>query len=325
MTSNPPRRHPVADRGEFLWIRTFVAPFHTPAAPFGPGDDAAVVRPPGRALCVTTDALVEGVHFSRSYATLADVGYKALAVNLSDLAAMGATPDWFVCCLATPRRFSRSQVKDVAHGMSLAARRYRIRLIGGNFSASRELSVTITAAGTFRHRRWMTRKGARAGDWLYVSGELGEARLGLELLRKGQRGPAARRQLRPTPRLRLGIVASGYARAAIDVSDGFAQDLSHVCVASSIGAEVDVARLPIGRSLKKTLPPRKQIEFALAGGEDYELILAVPSRRAAAFERACAQIGERVTRVGEFVRGSLVHLRQGGTSIPAPLGFDHFR
>ena len=280
---------------------------------------------PGRALCVTTDALVEGVHFSRSYATLADVGYKALTVNLSDLAAIGATPDWFVCSLATPRRFSRSEVKDLARGMSLAARKYRIRLVGGNFTAARELSVTITAAGTVRHRRWITRRGARPGDWLYVSGELGEARLGLELLRKGRSGPSARRHLRPTPRIRLGTVASQFARAAIDVSDGFAQDLSHVCVASSVGAEVDLARLPIGRSLKKTSLPRKQIEFALAGGEDYELIFAVPSRSAAAFERACAQIGERVTRVGEFVRGSSVHLRQGGTSIPAPLGFDHFR
>jgi thiamine-monophosphate kinase len=325
LTSNPPRAHRAPDRGEFLWIRTFVAPFHAPAAPFGPGDDAAVVRLPGRALCVTTDALVEGVHFSRSFSTLADVGYKALAVNLSDLAAMGATPDWFVCSLAMPRRFSRSEVKDIAAGMSLAARRYQIRLIGGNFSAARELSVTITAAGTVRHRNWMTRQGARAGDWLYVSGELGEARLGLELLRKGRRGPSTRRHLRPTPRVRLGSVASAFARAAIDVSDGFAQDLSHLCDASSVGAEVDLDRLPIGRSLKKALPPRKQIEFALAGGEDYELIFAVPSRRGAAFERACAQIGERVTRVGAFVRGSSVHLLQGGTSIPVPLGFDHFR
>jgi len=276
-------------------------------------------------LCVTTDALVESVHFSRSYATLADVGYKALAINLSDLAAMGATPDWFVCALAMPRRFSRVEVKQLARGMSLAARRYRIRLIGGNLSAAGELSVTITAAGTVRHRRWMTRRGARPGDWLYVSGELGEARLGLLMLRKGRAGPSTWRQLRPTPRVRLGIVASAYARAAIDVSDGFAQDLSHVCLASSVGAEVDVALLPIGRSLKKALPPRKQVEFALAGGEDYELIFAVPPRSAAAFQRACAQIGERVTRVGEFVRGSSVHLRQGGTWIPAPLGFDHFR
>jgi thiamine-monophosphate kinase len=170
----------------------------------------------------------------------------------------------------------------------------------------------------------MTRSGARAGDWLYVSGTLGEARLGLELLRKGNRTGAALRQLRPTPRVGLGILASAYARASIDVSDGFAQDLSHLCFSSSLAAEVDVDRLPIAPSVRK-LPRRKQLEFALAGGEDYELILAVPGARSVGFERACAEKGERVTRVGQLTKGAGVYLREGGKKISAPRGFDHFR
>jgi thiamine-monophosphate kinase len=260
----------------------------------------------------------------RPQARLEDVGYKALAVNLSDLAAMGAQPDWFVCSLSVPRAFGQFEVKQLAVGMSLIARRHRIRLIGGNFSAASELSISITAAGNLHSARALTRSGGRAGDWLYVSGTLGEARLGLDLLRKGKRTRAALRQLRPNPRVRLGILASAYARAGIDISDGFAQDLSHLCLASSLAAQVEVDRLPIGPSLK-ALPRRKQLEFALAGGEDYELILAVPQGRSVGFERACAEKGERVTRIGRLTKGAGVHLRAGGKTLPPPRGFDHFR
>ena len=324
MSSNPTSRDPLANSREFLWIRTFVAPFHPLPSPFGPGDDAAIVQGRRGRFCVTTDSVIEGVHFLLSHARLQDVGHKALAVNLSDLAAMGARPDWFVCSLAVPRAFGRGEVTQLAAGMSVVARQHRIRLIGGNFSAASEVSVSITAAGTLGARA-LTRGGGRAGDWLYVSGTLGEARLGLELLRKGKRTGAALRQLRPTPRVGLGILASAYARAAIDVSDGFAQDLSHLCFASSLAAEVEVDRLPIAPSLVRTLPRRKQLEFALAGGEDYELILAVPAARSVGFERACAEKGERVTRVGQLTRGAGVYLREGGKTISAPRGFDHFR
>jgi thiamine-monophosphate kinase len=324
LSSNPPRRDLLADSREFLWIRTFVAHFRPLRSPFGPGDDAAIVQGRRGRFCVTTDSVIEGVHFLRPHARLQDIGYKALAVNLSDLAAMGARPDWFVCSLAVPRTFGRTEVKQLAAGMSLVAQRHRIRLIGGNFSAAKEVSISITAAGNLGGRA-LTRDGGRAGDWLYVSGTLGEARLGLELLRKGKRTGAAIRQLRPTPRVGLGILASGYARAAIDISDGFAQDLAHLCRASSLAAEVEVDRLPIAASLVRTLPRRQQLQFALAGGEDYELIWAVSPARGVGFERACAEKGERVTRVGQLTRGAGVHLRAGGKTLPAPRGFDHFR
>lgn len=324
MSSNPPRRDPFANSREFLWIRTFVEHFHPLPAPFGPGDDAAIVQSRDGRFCVTTDSVVEGVHFLRSHARLQDIGYKALAVNLSDLAAMGARPDWFVCSLAIPRNFGRGEVTQLAAGMSQAARQYRIRLIGGNFTAASELSVSITAAGNLTGGRALTRSGGRAGDWLYVSGTLGEARLGRQLLRQGKRTGAALRQLRPTPRVGLGVLASAYAHAAIDVSDGFAQDLAHLCLASSLAAEVEVDRLPIAPSLLRKLSRRKQLEFALAGGEDYELILAVPAGRSVGFEHACAEKGERVTRIGRLTQGSGVHLREGGKILAAPRGFDHF-
>jgi len=269
------------------------------------------VLPPTRGkLCVTTDSVVEGVHFRTPPFTLEDVGYKALAVNLSDLAAMGAYPRWFLCAIAMPRAFGAREVKALASGMSSLARGQRIALAGGNFTSARELSITITAAGTTR--KPLLRSGGHPGDLLYVSGTLGDARLGLE---PGARLAARRKQRRPQPRVDLGLLASRFASAAIDLSDGLAQDLRHLCDASGTGAEVRVDLLP--RSLADEAT-------ALAGGEDYELLLAIPPTRQAAFERACAAAREKVTRIGHLGGAHLRFLR-GTHPIPPPPGFDHFR
>jgi thiamine-monophosphate kinase len=269
---------------------------------------------------------VEGVHFLRPYFRFEDIGHKALAVNLSDLAAMGANPRWFLCALAVPRKITSSEVVRMARGMSGLARRHRIDLIGGNVSTASELSITITAAGEVRSGRALTRSGGLPGDQLYVSGTLGDARLGLSLLKKDLRtGPAAR-QLRPLPRVRLGRLAVGYAHAAIDVSDGFAQDLEHLCLASSVGARVDTGRLPISPEVRRyagTLP--RAADWALAGGEDYELLLAVPPEKAVPFERRCARAGERVSQVGTLTPGAqLEFISPSGNRVAPPRGFDHF-
>jgi len=295
---------------EFELIDLFTRAFHPPPPPAGPGDDCAVLPPPRGKLCVTTDAVVEGVHFRTPPSTLEDVGHKALAVNLSDLAAMGARPLWFLCAIAMPRTFGARHLHQLARGMSALARRARITLAGGNFTSAPQLSITITAAG--EAPRPLLRSGGRPGDLLYVSGTLGDARLGLHPRAPAQ---AKRRQRRPEPRLRLGLLAPQFARAAIDLSDGLAQDLRHLCHASRTGAEVRVDLLPRALADEAT---------ALAGGEDYELLLAIPPARQAAFERACAAAREKVTRIGQL-GGTRLRFLRGTHPIPPPPGFDHFR
>ncbi len=306
---------------EFSLIQTFVREFDSPRAPAGPGDDGAVLPPTAGDLCVTTDAVVQGVHFSLAHFRFEDIGHKALAVNLSDLAAMGAAPSWFLCSLGLPRRFGKREVSALGRGMSALARVHRIQLVGGNISAARELSVTLTAAGKVPRGQALTRAGGRSGDWLYVSGTLGEARLGLRLLGKGTRTGFAKRQLRPVVRLRVGQIARRFGRAAIDISDGLAQDLAQLCAASRTGARVDVGRLPLHPAVRRM---KEAIRWALAGGEDYELLIAIPPEQGLHFERECTKSGERVTRIGELTSTDTVAFGRASKIIPSPPGFDHF-
>jgi thiamine-monophosphate kinase len=298
--------------------------------PFGPGDDCAVLRPSKRPLAVTTDAVVEGVHFLRADGPLADVGHKALAVNLSDLAAMGARPRWFLCAVAAPS-LSRSEVRALGRGMSALARRFRVALVGGNVTRASELSLTLTVLGTLAGAAPLLRSGGRAGDILYVSGTLGAARLGLRSLSVRGRGPrfprAERRQRRPEPRVALGLLGARYASAAIDVSDGFLQDVGRLLAASRVGADVEAERIPVDADVRRAFADEAlALRCALVGGEDYELLLAVPPGRAQAFERACAGAGEVVTPVGRLVPGRGLHLLDSaGRRTPFPdAGFDHF-
>jgi thiamine-monophosphate kinase len=314
--------------GEFAAIEAFVREFPRLPPPFGPGDDAAVW--PGRkgTLCLTTDAVVEGVHFRRKDGPLEDVGHKALAVNLSDLAAMGARPRWFLCALAAPG-LSRAEARALGRGMAALAHRTRTQLLGGNVTRAKELSLTLTAAGTFPLRP-LLRSGGRPGDVLYVSGTLGGARLGLSSLsgRLQKRFLSAeRRQRRPEPRVALGLLAARYASCAMDVSDGFLKDCGALLAASRVGADVEVARLPVDPEVVRAFPrPLKALGTALVGGEDYELLLGVPAKRAVAFERACARAHHTVQAVGRLVgRRGLRLLDREGRVLPFPSsGFDHF-
>jgi thiamine-monophosphate kinase len=315
--------------GEFASIEAFVGEFPRLRAPFGPGDDAAVWPVSRGALCLTTDAVVEGVHFRRSDGPLQDVGHKALAVNLSDLAAMGARPRWFLCALAAPG-LSRAEARALGGGMASLARKYRVQLLGGNVTRASELSLTLTAAGT-AVRRPLLRSGGSAGDVLYVSGTLGGARLGLASLSgRGLRRrflKAERRQRRPEPRVALGLLAARYASCAVDVSDGFVQDARALLVASNVGADVEVSRLPVDPELSRAYAsPKWALRAALLGGEDYELLLGVPEKRARAFERACARLRQRVRAVGRLVAQPGLHLldAKGRVLSFRATGFDHF-
>lgn len=310
--------------GEFEFIDAFVAALPHPRPPVGPGDDCALPpRPKGR-LCVTTDATVENVHFTRARFGLAEVGYKALASNLSDLASMGAKPTWWLCALGVPAGFGLAEARELAAGMRPLAKRFGLKLLGGNVSASPVLSVTLTLAG--EAARPLLRSGARPGDALYVCGALGDARAGLDLVQ----GSAAARtpaelalleaQLRPMPRVAEGLVAARFARAAVDVSDGLLQDLGHVCRASRVAARLSTQDVPVSPALREVAGGRAPL-LALLGGEDYALLLAVPKAREAAFLKAMRRARLDTHRLGTFARGQGVWLdgvRQQGSG-----GFDH--
>lgn len=308
---------------EFELIDRFLKPFARKGTGLviGPGDDCAVLRPaPGAELCVTTDAIVEGVHFTSDIFSDADIGHKALAVNLSDLAAMGAQPRWFVCSVACPPE-ALERLRAIARGMANLAAKSGIALAGGNFARADALSIHITAFGEVPRGKALTRSRARPNDRIYVTGTFGDAALGLALRNIGRKaGAIAARQLRPEPRLKVGMLARGYARAAIDISDGLIQDLGHVAKASGVGIRIDAQNVPTSRTFRDLATNR---DLALTGGEDYELALFVPPARAKAFERACEQARERVTLIGEATKEPGLEVLNAPQLAHA--GFDHFR
>lgn len=311
---------------EFELIKRFTAAFQVPPAPAGPGDDCALVRVSGHTV-VTTDAVVEGVHFTRRTFSPADVGHKALAVNLSDLAAMGATPTWFLCALGLPEDFDVTSLQAVARGMARLAAVHGITLVGGNVTRSLQLTVTITAAGTAP--RPLLRSGARPGDLLYVSGPLGDAAAGLEVLRLGGPWEAQRDQLvaaqrRPSPHLTWARLAARHASAGLDVSDGLLQDLGHLCAASGVGASLSARQVPVSEALLAFAGSSdRALDFALRGGDDYVLLVSVPRARQGAFERALARAGLSAFRLGAVERKAGV--RVDGSRVRGSTGFVHFR
>lgn len=310
-------------RGEFARIDRFVRHFPKARVPVGVGDDCAVLSvTPRHQLCVTTDAIVEDVHFTRRHFTPEDIGHKALAVNVSDLAAMGANPAWFLCAIEVPPWVTDEVMDGLARGMRDLAKRVGIPLVGGNLSSAQKLSLTLTCAGEVPAGRALLRSGARPGDLLYVSGTLGDARW--QLSRMEAEGRAGPRQARPEPRVKLGLIARPFASAAIDLSDGLAQDLGHIVQDSRVGARVELAALPLSDELRRAAGDDAPM-WALAGGEDYELLLAVPARNSKRFEQACRRNRQRVTRIGEVVRGRKLEVRDAaGHLVRPPSGFDHF-
>ncbi|MCL2259684.1 MAG: thiamine-phosphate kinase [Proteobacteria bacterium] len=285
---------------EFEKIERFVGMFSAPPPPLGPGDDACILPLKAGRLCMTTDALVEGVHFSRKHFSLGEVGHKALAVNLSDLAAMGAAPDFWLCALGLPSRFGGRQLEALARGMLPLAKRHRLKLLGGNLTASPLLSLTLSLGGWAQ--KPLLRSGAKAGDKLYVLGSLGEASAGLWAMQRGLRVPARflEAQRRPTPWVEAAQALSPHIHAAIDVSDGLLQDLGHMCTASGLGVKLEASALPISEALWRRFPKRA-LSFALRGGEDYALLLAVSPQKAKRVEREWTPRTCPLSCVGSFI------------------------
>ncbi|HEV7575317.1 MAG TPA: thiamine-phosphate kinase [Caldimonas sp.] len=319
----------MPDLGEFELIERF---FTRPArrAALGVGDDCALLQPtPGTTLAVSTDMLVEGRHFL-STVPPDRLAHKALAVNLSDLAACGARPLAFTLALALPRA-DEAFLGDFARGLFALADREACELIGGDTTRG-PLTVCITVFGELPAGGALLRSGARPGDDLYASGNLGDARLALEAFRgKVTLAGDAFRQVRqamelPAPRTGLGIRLRGVATSAIDVSDGLTGDLGHLLRRSGVGAVVDIDALPRSAVLAAQ-PIELQRECLLAGGDDYELVFtALPSRRDAV-AAAAINAGVAVTRIGRIEAGARLRLiDRGGEDVVSEFGsFDHFR
>jgi thiamine-monophosphate kinase len=302
----------------------------------GIGDDAALLAvPEGQELAVAIDTMVEGVHFLPGAAP-ADLGWKALAVNLSDLAAMGATPAWALLALTLPRTAAdaaRGFVADFAEGFAQLAQMHRLALVGGDTTRG-PLAVSVAVHGFVPPGKALRREGARVGDLVMVTGTLGDAAAGLHLLERG--GQDARdsslgaflvgRLRRPVPRVAAGLALRGRASACLDVSDGLLADLGHLCAASGVGAEVESALLPRSPALLGLFDESSALDFALGGGDDYELCFTVPTALGAEVQADLARLGCGATRIGRIVEGEGPRVRGGdGTWLaPSRRGWDHF-
>ena len=280
----------------------------------GVGDDAALLRPAaGMELAVSTDLLLEGWHF-RAGADARKLGHKALAVNLSDMAAMGARPRWATLALALPSA-NEKWLAAFAAGFFRLAKRHALELVGGDTTRGR-LAICVTILGEVPRRKALRRDGARAGDVIWVSGSLGGAAYALA---RPRNAAAARRLHAPEPRVALGLRLRGVATAAIDVSDGFAQDLGHILERSGAGADVQYERLP-----KFSIGDRRlERHCVLSGGDDYELIFT--ARPGASIDAIARALRLRLTCVGSIVRRrGLRILDAQGRTMKAARGFDHF-
>jgi len=293
----------------------------------GVGDDAALLTPPpGQALVAATDTLVEGRHFLPGTPAGA-IGHQALAVNLSDLAAMGAEPAWALLSLSMPRSDER-WLADFADGLYALAGRHDVALVGGD-TVSGPLVVTIEVLGFVPPAAALLRSGARAGDLIVVSGGPGVAAAGLEELRSGRatfgsQDARVRRFLRAEPRLRLGRALRGFATAAMDVSDGLLGDLGKLARSSGVGACIDLERLPVAPELA-AYPPAEQERLVLHGGDDYELLFTLPADHFGHIAHLAEAGGCNLRCIGSMVQGDGVECRRDGVRVNvAGQGYDHF-
>jgi thiamine-monophosphate kinase len=299
----------------------------TPGAVLGVGDDAALLQPTaGMVLAVSSDMLVSGTHFFPD-ADPYFLGHKTLAVNLSDLAAMGATPRWATLALSLPAA-DEAWLERFSAGFFALAQRHGVDLVGGDTTRG-PLNLCVTIFGEVPPQQALRRSGAQVGDDIWVSGTLGDAALALAhlqgriVLSDGELAACEQRLHQPQPRIELGLALRGIANSAIDVSDGLLADLGHILECSNVGAEIAFDALPMSQALRSY----SQQKLALSGGDDYELCFTVPAARAAEVRAIAEQLGLSLTRIGKIVAGQGCIVQDAGGN---PLnieteGYDHFR
>jgi thiamine-monophosphate kinase len=289
------------------------------------GDDCALLRPNGLDLALTTDMLVEGRHFAADAAPRS-LGHKALAVNLSDLAAMGAAPRWALLAIGLPAA-EEDWLAQFSAGLFALAERFGVELIGGDTTRSPLRTISIVAIGEVPAGVALYRSGACAGDDIWVSGELGGAALALQ--RPGERThfpDLARRLHEPEPRVELGERLRGIAHAAIDVSDGLVGDLGHILERSRVGALVDYARIPRAAAFARIGDAELERDCVLSGGDDYELLFTAAADERTALEALARELGLALTRIGAIEAGAprLVVRDERGAPLAYRGGYDHF-
>lgn len=323
----------VSDIGERALIRRITARLQSPSwVIVGAGDDAAVIEPEPRMLDVlTTDAQVEDIHFDRRFCPPDAIGHKALAVNLSDLAAMGAAPRAALLSLALPPASAVADVDGLLDGLLALAGRHKVSLIGGNVTRSPgPLIVDVTAIGSVAPRRILTRAGARPGDDVYVTGSLGGGAAGLQAFRENADLPGANeRYLRPVPRVRAGVLL-GRNRAAsscMDLSDGLGDALHQVAEASGVGIAVDAGALPIEGAVVRWFEQHRAdpVVAAVSGGDDYELLFTSRPAQRGRLRGVRSHLGDLpITKIGVVTKKRTVVLRTPAGDIAVPPGFSHF-
>ncbi len=295
----------------------------------GIGDDCALVQPAERQnIAITTDTLIAGVHFPHNTSARA-IGHKSVAVSLSDLAAMGAEPSWISLAISLPN-VDEAWVSEFCAGVFELCEFYHVQLIGGDTTQG-PLSITVTAQGYTPIDKQITRSGAKAGDWLYVTGNIGDAALALRYIQgkievEERYRAALQDQLDfPKPRILAGQVLREYASAAIDISDGVAADLGHLCQASQVGVNLIVDNLPISEALFDSLPAEQAYQLALTGGDDYELLFTVAEDNKVGMETALANTGVPITCIGQLNSSQKIKTLLNGETVCMDLqGFEHF-
>jgi thiamine-monophosphate kinase len=322
----------LRDLGEFPFLRRLRE--RVPADPrvlLGLGDDCAALSLQGTTI-LTTDAMIENVHFRREWTSFFALGEKAFTVNASDIAAMGGEPTFALLSLGVPQECEVEDLDAFFDGFVRAAATCGAALIGGNMSAAPCLMLSVTLLGRAPHGV-VTRAGARPGDDLYVTGTLGDAALGLRMLQEGRDDTTAQavkaRFLSPSARLAIGqeVAARGLATAMIDVSDGLLQDLGHLCEGSHVGAVVEAPTLPLSAGYRALLGDQDW-SLALTGGEDYELLFSAAAEHRAAVEALTQRNDCTITRIGRIIpqaEGLRVHGPDGTVYTPTHGGYDHFR
>lgn len=343
----PSRSRSLQNLGEFGLIREIRNRFGKVGRSIikGIGDDAAVIRPtPGSTLLVSTDLFIEGIHFHLGFQSLFDVGYRATASNLSDIAAMGGCPQYLLVALAIPDHLSLSGIRKLYRGLMHPCQFHGVELIGGDTSSSQSgifVSLTILGRGESGHE--LKRGGAQVGDLVYVTGTLGDSRAGLHILQsryqqsRGQRKKPyeqflIKRHLRPIPRIHLGrlLAKQRLAKAAIDLSDGLSGDLRHLCEESKVGVELWAKAIPLSSQFRAYAAQERldSLQLALMGGEDYELLFTISPRNQNTLRHASKALDLPITCIGEIkAKGFGIRLKlEDGLYRQIPIqSYDHFR
>ena len=312
----------------------------------GIGDDCAAIKlRKGFLLIATTDAIIEGIHFKLDYIQPYQLGIKSININLSDIAAMGGIPLYALLSIAVPQIFSVKFINEFLKGVKDGAKRFKVSIIGGNVSSSKnEFSINMTVLGEVEEKYMTLRKGTEAGDKIFVTGYLGDSAAGLEILKSSPGHPSGgwvaavssqwrkklvNKHLMPIPRLKEGrfLAVKKLATSMIDISDGLASDIRRICEESNVGANIFIKNIPISKSLKsKIRNPKSQINLALYGGEDYELLFTVKPENVRKLKSLWKNMKTHITTIGEITGKGINLINPDGKTIPLKgEGYNHFK